>query len=250
MNIRFEIGDRVELTQMKSAVGYKVSNRKYRSQLLDFDGIRVAKISMPIYENKLIPLEIGDDYKLCFFTEAGLYECKGTVTKRYIENKIHVVDIFFLSDLKKCQRRKFYRLDCMFPIRFRLLSDVELKLLERMKEEPWTNDKEKEQYLQALEKIPKEWEEGTVSDLSGGGMRFHANKELKPKTIVEVMLPLSLQSGIVPLTFKMETIACIHSKGSKVAYEIRGQFHDVKDLEREMVIKYVFDEQRRRMRKE
>ena len=64
------------------------------------------------------------------------------------------------------------------------------------------------------------------------------------------MLPLSLQSGIVPLTFLMQVIACVHYEGSRSAYEIRGEFKNVKDAEREIVIKYVFEEQRRRMRKE
>ena len=57
MKVTFEIGDRVEMTHVKSASGQKLAERKYGSQVLDFDGYRTAKLSMPILEGKVIPLE-------------------------------------------------------------------------------------------------------------------------------------------------------------------------------------------------
>ena len=54
MKVTFAIGDRIELTQIKSAIGRKVSDKKYGSQVLDFDGDRTAQIAMPISEGKVI----------------------------------------------------------------------------------------------------------------------------------------------------------------------------------------------------
>lgn len=71
MKVAFAIGDRIELMHIKSAIGRKVSDKKYGSQLLDFDGDRTAKIAMPISEGKVIPLEIDDDYHLCFLQTLG-----------------------------------------------------------------------------------------------------------------------------------------------------------------------------------
>ena len=68
------------------------------------------------------------------------------------------------------------------------------------------------------------WEEGTISDLSGGGIRFHGNVECKKEDLVEIVLPLSLQSGIVPLSLYMKVVSCVHFEGSRVAYETRGDF--------------------------
>ena len=112
MKVTFAIGDRIELMHIKSAIGRKVSDKKYGSQLLDFDGDRTAKIAMPISEGKVIPLEIDDDYNLCFFTNSGLYQCTARIKKRYTENRMYVMDVIFLTPLKKFQMRKFYRLDC------------------------------------------------------------------------------------------------------------------------------------------
>ena len=216
MKVTFAIGDRIELMHIKSAIGRKVSDKKYGSQLLDFDGDRTAKIAMPISEGKVIPLEIDDDYNLCFFTNSGLYQCTARIKKRYTENRMYVMDVIFLTPLKKFQRRKFYRLDCLFPIRYRIVPKEQFE-----KKNEAEQDKEKDEIL---------WEEGTISDLS--------------------VLPLSLQSGIIPLSLYMKVVSCVHFEGSRVAYETRGEFLNINEKERETVIKYVFEEQRRRMRKE
>mgnify|MGYP000324629913 FL=1 len=236
MKAAFAIGDRIELMHIKSAIGRKVSDKKYGSQVLDFDGDRTAKIAMPIREGKVIPLEIDDDYNLCFFTNSGLYQCTAQIKKRYTENRMYVMDVIFLTPLKKFQRRKFYRLDCLFPIRYRIVPKEQFE-----KKNEAEQDNEKDEIL---------WEEGTISDLSGGGIRFHGNVECKKEDLVEIVLPLSLQSGIVPLSLYMKVVSCVHFEGSRVAYETRGEFLDINEKERETVIKYVFEEQRRRMRKE
>ena len=236
MKVTFAIGDRIELMHIKSAIGRKVSDKKYGSQLLDFDGDRTAKIAMPISEGKVIPLEIDDDYNLCFFTNSGLYQCTAQIKKRYKENRMYVMDVIFLTPLKKFQRRKFYRLDCLFPIRYRIVPKEQFE-----KKNEAEQDNEKDEIL---------WEEGTISDLSGGGIRFHGNVECKKGDFVEIVLPLSLQSGIIPLSLYMKVVSCVHFEGSRVAYETRGEFLNINEKERETVIKYVFEEQRRRMRKE
>ncbi len=99
--------------------------------------------------------------------------------------------------------------------------------------------------MAALEEIPKDWKEGTISDLSGGGLRFHGKDQLERGAVVEVMLPLSLKSG-----FFARVIACMNYEGSRIAFEVRGEFINIEDAEREIVVKYVFEEQRRRLRKE
>lgn len=250
MKIPFEIGNKLELTHIRSASERKLSEQKFASQVLDFDGIRTVKLSMPMLENRVVPLEVEDDYNLCFFTNSGLYQCKGRVRKRYMDNKISVLDILLLTELKKFQRRKFYRLNCMFTIKYRVISDIEQILHKRLDAGNFNSREEEQRCRLMLDEIPKEWEEATISDLSGGGIRFHCGKEMNKGQLVEVKIPLSLQSGIVPIVFRTEVIACVHYAGSKIAYEIRGEFQNVEERDREIVVKYVFEEQRRRMRKE
>ena len=114
MKVAFAIGDRIELMHIKSAIGRKVSDKKYGSQLLDFDGDRTAKIAMPISEGKVIPLEIDDDYHLCFFTNSGLYQCTARIKKRY--RKSYVCDGCYLFDtIEKVSEEKILSFGLFVP---------------------------------------------------------------------------------------------------------------------------------------
>lgn len=250
MKTPFKISDKIELTHMRSGMGLALSENKYSSQLLDFDGIRTAKILMPIFENRVIPLEVGDEYQLCFFTNSGLFQCKARIQKRYQESKIHVLDVLLLTEPRKYQRRKFYRLECVFPVKYRFVSDVEQKLLEYLDMDRFDSEEAKQNCLAAIDELPKEWNEATISDLSGGGMRFHGKTKMEKDTMVEVMVPLSFQNGIRPIKAILKIVDCAYFEGSRIAYEMRGEFKDITEDEREIVVKYVFEEQRRRMRKE
>ena len=72
MKVAFAIGDRIELMHIKSAIGRKVSDKKYGSQLLDFDGDRTAKIAMPISEGKVIIICVFLQTLGCISVQHGL----------------------------------------------------------------------------------------------------------------------------------------------------------------------------------
>lgn len=246
-----EIGDKIELELVKSAAGLRrVKRRRYASQLLDFNGVRKAKIAMPISESKVVPLEIGDIYQLCFFTNSGMYQCQCRIVDRYLERTMYVLNVEFTTGLRRFQRRKYYRLDCLFPIRHRKISDIEKVLIKRLDANHFVNDEEREECQAELNKVKREWIDATVSDVSGGGIRFHGNKEWKPGDEIEVYLPLSMNHGIMPVTLMVRVIVSKHYESSRIAYETRGEFVGLEDKQRELIIKYVFEEQRRRLRKD
>lgn len=246
----FHIGDRLELKQYSTTGGRPVSDTKYGSMLHDFDGVRTVKLSMPITEGRLIPLEVGDIYELCFFTSLGLYQCRGRIEKRYVENNVHMMDVLLLTELKKFQRRKFYRLDCVFPVKFRIISKAELSLRGEIEKDAFENEEDRELCEEACKKFPQDWLEGTVSDISGGGLRLSCPKKIERDTKMEVALALSFSNGIIPMKFIMNVLSCTPSEKSLHTFQIRGEFENVKDTDRETVIRYVFEEQRRRLRKE
>lgn len=218
----FVIGDRIKMTQVASAMGRVLSENTYTSQVLDFDEIRTVKIAMPIFEGKIVPLEIGDDYELIFYTKAGLYQCIAKVQKRYTEELMHVMDLVLQTELVKYQRRQYYRLDCMMTFRYKVPEDGEDNC----------------------------WKDGVITDLSGGGIRFQCKEEIGEGCHLEVKIPLSFPEEIVPIQFQTKVIECKKMDMNPTMFEIRGEFIEVSDLEREKVIQYIFEEQRRRMRKE
>ena len=250
MKMPATIGDRIELTHEASATRRALSEHKYSSQLLDFDEINLAKLSMPIYENRLIPLEVGDEYQLCFFTQAGLYQCRGRVENRYKENNMHVLDVRFLTEIKKYQRRNYYRLDCNLDIKYRMLEPEEQKVLQQLADR-WPDSEEvKEGIVEPLDPMEFEWNDGTVSDLSGGGVRFRCKDEFEPETIIEIIVHLSFKNSNMPIHFLLKVISCQPSEMDRRTYEVRGTFEYLNEREREIIVQYVFEEQRKRLRKE
>lgn len=216
------IGDRIRMTQVSGSMGRTLSNNTYTSQVLDFDEERTIKAAMPIFEGKIIPLEVGDGYELVFYTKAGLYQCTAQVLKRYTEENMHVMDLQFTTELVKYQRRQYYRLDCMMTFRYRMPEETEENC----------------------------WKDGTITDLSGGGIRFRCREEIEKDSYLDVKIPLSFPEEIVPIQFQMKVIECRKTETDFRMFEIRGEFTGVSDMEREKVIQYIFEEQRRRMRKE
>ncbi len=246
-----KIGDRVELTHVRSATRRKLSENKYISQVLDYDGFRAAKLSMPIYEGKVIPLERGDKYELCFFTSSGMYQSTAVVKRRFREEKMFVALLELEALPKKFQRRQFFRLECTLDMRFRIMSEEELKLIEYIENTEFETMAELEDYEKKLKKFPKEWKSAQLSDISGGGGRFHSRDVSGGKgTIIEVEIPLRTGREMKTFTCFAKVIADEKLVGSSRDNEIRCEFENIDKKKQEMVVKYVFDEQRRRMRKE
>ena len=250
MKIPAQIGDRIELTHEASATRRALSEVKYTSQLLDFNEINLAKLSMPIFENRLIPLEVGDEYMLCFFTQSGLYQCRGRIEKRYKDKNTHVMDVRFLNEIRKFQRRNYYRLDCNLDIKYRMLGLREQKVLQQMADRWQNSETVKKGIVEPPDPMEFEWNDGIVLNLSGGGVRFRCGDEAEPGRIFEIIIRLSSKNSYMPIHFLLKVITCETSEVDRHTYEIRGAFEYVNERERDILIQYVYEEQRRRLRKE
>ncbi len=245
----FEIGDKIELTPVKSAFSYDKNEKKYASQMLDYDDVRTAKIAAPVQDGRLVPLREGEDIELCFFTKAGLYQCRGRIKRRVSDNRVPALEVLFVSELQKFQRRKFYRLECTFEINYRRLSREELELREDMAQ---AKERGNETIVAAckkeLEELPENWQVATITNLSGGGVRFHLREKLDSGEAIEVSIPLSMQNGVTPMKFMAHVVDCDSSDDTREkSTDARCEFDGVTNREREMIVKYVFEEQRRRM---
>lgn len=243
------VGDRIELTHVKSALRRKVTENTYTSQLLDYDGLRTAKISMPIYEGKVIPLELEDEFDLCFFNAAGLYRCRAKVIKRLREGNIHMAMMTFLSLPKKYQRRQFYRLDCHIPVRYRVISEQEKTLRDFLNTTVFEDPALMEAYERKLEEYQKGAQEAVLTDISGGGIRFQCRQVVEPGDLVEVEIPLAMPDGMRSFQSVVKVVSQIDLPGENNSEE-RCEFDHIGRQEREMIVKYVFEEQKRRLRKE
>ncbi|MBQ3891215.1 MAG: flagellar brake protein, partial [Lachnospiraceae bacterium] len=77
------------------------------------------EIMMPLEKSKLILLPVGSEYDLCFYTANGLYQCYARIYDRYKSNNVYVLAFELTSNLRKHQRREYYRFSTVMDMRIR-----------------------------------------------------------------------------------------------------------------------------------
>lgn len=243
------IGDRIELTHVKSTFRSRLSNRIYGSKLLDYDGRRSAKIAVPLDEGKIVPLQVGDEYDLCFFTTMGLYRCRARISNRFREGRMHVMMVEFLSLPKKFQRRMFYRLECMEKIQYRIISEQE-RILKEFLDSGIEDEAQRQAYEAKLKQFIGGWENALLTDISGGGARLQCNREIEPGIFIEVVMVLPIQGKNIRMQCMAKIVAAQKKENDPGAVELRCEFECIEKDDRERIVLYVFEEQKRRLRKE
>lgn len=243
------VGDRIDMNHVKSSTRRKLEENTYASSVLDYDGKKALRISTPMYESRVIPVQAEDEYELCIYGTAELYKTRAKILRRFREGKVFMVDVELLTPPTKFQRRQFFRLDCSLRMRYRTVSQEEKALRDFIAVNEFEDTETLEMYMTKLEGYLGNWERGTLTDISGGGVRFQCSQKLEPNRILEVSFPLKLEGKVISFysMVKVVAVAEISFDGMR-AIELRCEFHEIDKEKQDQVVKYVFEEQRRRIK--
>ena len=239
------VGVKLELKYIKTRENSLKNEKIYMSQLLDFSENDKASIAMPLEKGRLIPLAVGDKYIICFYTNKGLFQCTAIITDRFRNNNIYMLEIQFLSDLEKYQRRQFYRLECIMEITYHVISEAELILSNSLKESNVQNELDRNKYPEIYEDINAEWKQGTITDISGGGARFNSKQMHECGEIIQLGIEFGTSGGFKRYILQVIVIFSTKMTNHQGYFEHRVQFKDILKEEREAIIKYIFEEERR-----
>lgn len=229
------LGDKIEMHEIIRSMnsGKTESDRVYVSQLLEFDEEEdgVLYIAMPIYEGRLVPLEVGKQFDLYFYAKRGIYTCVSEIVNRYKSDNVYVLVVRLLTNLKKHQRRQFFRLETNMEIQYKVFSA------------------EDEKYFRMMGKMSDEMTErpyntGITLDISGGGIRYVSKEQMNPGEKVLVFFKLGNDEGTSKCEPIAKVVSSVPARGKDNVYENRIEFVQIKDTEREMLIKYIFREER------
>ncbi len=236
-------GDRLELLRVASEEKKNrfleqnsVESKVLLSQIYDMMDDEQLKIAMPIVEGRVIPLPVNARYDVCFFTSGGLYKSRVVITDRYKEDGLYILVVELMSDLKKFQRRQYFRLECTLDIEYRQLEDSDVH---KIKEDP-------ELIRDIIEKEP--FTAAIVLDISGGGVRFASEEKLEPDTNILVDLNISTESGQKVYGVMAKVLSSSRIINKEHMYEQRVEYLEIAGHTREAIIKFIF-EQERRLRK-
>ena len=173
-----QIGNKIEMQVVmnRSLTSETLGTEVYVSQFLQWADMNLATIAIPTFKGHLVPLRVDDVYELRFVTKNGLYRCRGRIKKRTkTSNGLAVAEIKFISAMEKFQRRQFYRMQCIMPMTFSILTDVQKDLYKEKKR--CLTLEQKLNIEKKLESQQLNFQKATVLDISGGGMRFNSSEQ-------------------------------------------------------------------------
>lgn len=244
------VGDKLELKKVRISAIELENEKIYRSQLIDFIDNQTIIILMPIEKGRIIPLSVGDKYNVRFFTKKGLYQCNANIINRSKIKNIYVLTLELISELEKKQRREFYRLECVLDIGYYIIADVEIAIMNKIKTNNITDQSEYENYVNALDECKREWFKGIVVDISGGGARFVSDKLHEFGNMIHISVKSDSNIKLQNKWIKAMIISSEKMMNRQGFYEHRIQFKDIIKEDREAIIRYIFEEERKQRNKD
>lgn len=241
------VGDKIELKTIYQARMTTTETKTYVSQVLDILDEYRMNIAVPIEAGHLVPLEIGTRYEMSFMTTSGIYMCKCEVKNRLKQNNIYFLAVGIISELKKDQRRQYFRLEKIIPMKFRVVSEMEQRLNLYLERKAYKDDREKRIAVEKLEELGKVVNDGTIVNVSGGGLKFSADLEVDKTSIIAVRFILE---DMTDVEAEARIIGVANSVNKAYRFEYRVEFIKIKKETREKIVRYVFSEERKQRQKE
>lgn len=232
-----EPGDRIQLQKILRLKEEEenVERKTYDSKVIDIISDDRIEVSMPFEKTKLVLLPVDGEYNLFFYTPNGLYQCSARVVDRYKNNNVFSVLLDLTSNLRKYQRREYYRFSCALEMNSRTLEEKEVRTIELNKNA-------------LMPELPLQ--RSVIVDISGGGLRFVANYAYEKESTIlcKYNLWISGENHEFKLFGKVLSVQELENKPG--FYEHRVQYIHMDDEKRENIIKYIFDEERKIIKKQ
>ena len=242
-----KVGDRIELKSIHQARITTAEPKIYQSQVLDILDDYRMNIAVPIESGHLVPLEVGSRYEMSFLTSNGLYMCKCEIKNRMRQDNVFFLVLNIISEFKRDQRRQYFRLEKIIPLRYRIVSDLELRLRYFMEKKAYKDEREKRLVMEKLEQLEREKLEGTIVNVSGGGLKFNSMNKHDNGMTIQVIFTLD-ETLEVEADARIIGSSEIQNQRGKMEY--RCEFKKIKKDLRENIVRYIFNEERRQRQKE
>lgn len=204
------------------------SSAKMVSQIEAVQDERKALIAVPMLEGIYHSLKKGTRLVAFFLVNIDIYRIElyffnAVVVKRVHDEKIPVLLVELTGEIGKVQRREYYRTECSLDIKYSLV-----KIDSEGREKP-------ENYKNTI-----------TRNLSGGGVCILAKEKIHVRSMVKCML--SLKGKKISFRGKVVRVSPYEKQGI-YNYEYGITFTEIKDSNREDIIRFIFREQRRMRQK-
>lgn len=230
-------GNRMEIQVVDRIKNADEGERRkvYQTQVYDVLSEDRLEIMMPIEKSKLVLLPVNVEYDLYFYTSAGLYQCFARVIDRYKADSKYLLLMELTSNLRKFQRREYYRLSCALDMDSRLLEKEEIQAIEK-----------KGNFL--VPGLPLK--RSIIVDISGGGIRFVGDYAYEMDSMICCKYHLVIDGQDKEYVLAAKVISVKEHEEKRGLYEHRAQYINIDTLEREEIIRFIFEEERKNRKRE
>lgn len=224
-------GDKVELQSVEFFFDPdKPKPKTYTTRVFTVLSDDKLELVMPMEKTKLILLPVDGEYALCFYTDQGLYQCFARIYDRYKSNNVYVLALELTSNLRKHQRREYYRFSCV----------IDMKARELKKEEADSLSTPRPFFVPGLP-----LRRCLICDISGGGMRFITDIQYEDDSYIYCYFPIKVDGAMKEYETVCKVLSSKELDNRPGEYEHRTQYVNLDRDSREEIIKYIFEEERR-----
>lgn len=217
----FAIGDKVQVIE-----GEEI----YTSRIENFVGDSGLIIYLPLKGRIALKFEKNKNYRMLLYSKSAVYKGEFRVMDQYKEGAVPLVEILIMSELEKEQRREYFRIDYISPIRYKVIQIRN------------TNTGELEDY-------DDEFHSATMTNISGGGMRFNTEVGNIDARKVQVCFQIKSMYNSYDFTFDAEIVGIKKKDDSDKNLDYRIKFLNIEKGDRETIVKFIFDKEREMRRK-
>lgn len=221
-----ETGAKLEIERFDEEGNRIVPNvvSKYERTLADYEAV----IAAPILEGIVVPIQIGAllnvyfSYRMRY--DVHLFVFNALVKDRHVYDNLPYIKVEKQGEIRKIQRREYYRLDCLIKVCYRQVNSFNPII---------------------REDIP--YKTTFANNLSGGGIRLLLEERLEVGKLIECEIFNDLNSNVhfFGKVLRLER----GEPDERFKYEASVAYIKINENDRDAVIKYIFMEQRKLRKK-
>ena len=234
-----EEGCRIELRTIErneeNSPQDEATRKVYGSSVYEILSEDRMEITMPMEQTKLILLPVDGEYDAVFFGST-MYQCFLRIIDRYKSNNVYILVVEMTSNLRKYQRREYYRFSCALDMCQRPLVEEEVIAVEQHERDFLTPG------------LPLK--QSVIVDISGGGLRFISDQCYERDSLIYCTYHLLMNGRDRECNIVGKILGAKEIENRKGTYEHRVQYVNLDVDDREQIIKYIFEEERRNRHKE
>lgn len=234
-------GDKIDIRLIRQVNAEENGGQQakvYQSNVSEFISEQEMEILMPMQGGKMVLLQIGAECQFVFYTRRGLYSCDVVVRERYRKDNLYLLRVMLKKQPTRFQRREFFRI--AFVTEMQLLEITEEVAALKTTEQLFMESQDVK-YIDHKKKV-------MIRDISGGGVKFTGETELEQGQFVLLSFRLANENTDECFHLVSQIVAVQKEDGDRYSCRAKFIFKDLRD--REKIVRFVFEEERRIRRKE